>query len=294
MFKYKGKEVFIISDILFYFLMSRTGHWQYIPRLGLARLIRRERLPRGMEISKDHPRYRSLVTRERMSELVREGVVAPTGLIAHGRGEAFDYLLGERTVPAANHAARAAAAYLLEAESPVITVNGNAAGLCAEGLISLARAVPARLEVNLFHRSPERVERVCRYLENAGASDLLGREQDAWLEGIASDRARCAVDGIRAADVVLIPLEDGDRAAALAAAGKVVLAIDLNPLSRTAVAAKVAVVDELTRAVPNIERHLIELRDLPDERRRLIAEFSNEQNLERMRNAMCETLHQKG
>ncbi len=59
-------------------------------------------------------------------------------------------------------------------------------------------------------------------------------------------------------------------------------------------AAKVAVVDELTRAVPNIERHLIELRDLPDERRRLIAEFSNEQNLERMRNAMCETLHQKG
>ncbi len=52
---------------------------------------------RSMEISKDHPRYRSLVVRERMSDLVREGVVAPTGLIAHGRGEAFDYLLGERT-----------------------------------------------------------------------------------------------------------------------------------------------------------------------------------------------------
>ncbi|KQM12096.1 hypothetical protein AOA80_04315, partial [Methanomassiliicoccales archaeon RumEn M1] len=66
-----------------------------------------------MEISKDHPRYRSLVTRERMSELVGKGIVAPTGLIAHGRGEAFDYLLGERTVPAADEAARVAAAHLL-------------------------------------------------------------------------------------------------------------------------------------------------------------------------------------
>ena len=247
-----------------------------------------------MEISKDHPRYRSLVTRERMSELVGKGVVASTGLIAHGRGEAFDYLLGERTVPAADDAARAAAAHLLEARRPVITINGNAAGLCADGLIALAREVPARLEVNLFHRTPERIERVCRYLEEAGATDLLGREQDAWLEGIASDRARCSAEGIGRADVVLIPLEDGDRAAALAAAGKTVLAIDINPLSRTAIAAKVAVVDELTRAVPNIERHVRELRDRPDERRRLIEEFSNERNLERMRGAMCETLHQKG
>lgn len=257
-------------------------------------MIRCEQLRRGMEISKDHPRYRSLVTRERMSELVREGVVAPTGLIAHGRGEAFDYLLGERTVPAADDAARAAAAHLLEARRPVITINGNAAGLCAEGLISLASAIPARLEVNLFHRSPERIERICRYLESVGASELLGREQDAWLEGIASDRARCAADGIGSADVVLIPLEDGDRAAALAAAGKIVLAVDLNPLSRTAIAARVAVVDELTRAVPNIERHVLELRDRPEERRRLIAAFSNERNLEMMRKAMCETLHPKG
>lgn len=247
-----------------------------------------------MEISKDHPRYRSLVTRERLSELVREGVVAPTGLIAHGRGEAFDYMLGERTTPAADEAARVAAAHLLEARWPVITVNGNAAGLCAEGLISLARAVPARLEVNLFHRTPERIERVCRYLEGAGATDVLGREQDARLEGIASDRASCSAEGIGRADVVLIPLEDGDRAAALAAAGKTVLAIDLNPLSRTAVAASVAVVDELTRAVPNIMRHVEDLRDRPGERRRLISEFSNDRNLERMRDAMCETLHQKG
>lgn len=245
-----------------------------------------------MEISRDHPRYRSLVTRERMSELVREGVVAPTGLIAHGRGEAFDYLLGERTTEAADAAARVAAAHLLEAARPVITVNGNAAGLSAEGLISLARAVPARLEVNLFHRTPERVERVCRFLEGAGAKDLLGREQGARLEGIASDRASCSEEGIHQADVVLIPLEDGDRAGALVKAGKIVLAIDLNPLSRTSVESTVTVVDELTRAVPNIERHVAELRDRPDERRRLIKEFSNRRNLGQMRAAMCELLSQ--
>jgi len=243
-----------------------------------------------MEISKDHPRYRSLVVRERMSALVGEGVVAPTGLIAHGRGEAFDYLLGERTVPQADRAAQVAAAHLLEARRPVITVNGNAAGLCAEDLIALARAVPARLEVNLFHRSPERVERVCRFLEEAGAEDLLGREQASRLEGIASDRASCATEGIFAADVVLIPLEDGDRAEALVRAGKTVIAIDLNPLSRTAVSSTVAVVDELTRAVPNIARHVAELRDRPDERRALIAGFSNERNLELMREAMCAML----
>jgi 4-phosphopantoate--beta-alanine ligase len=240
-----------------------------------------------MEISKDHPRYRSLVVRERMSELVREGVVAPTGLIAHGRGEAFDYLLGERTTESAGMAERVMAAYLLEAERPVITVNGNAAGLCAEGLLSLARAVPARVEVNLFHRSPERVEKVCRYLEDRGGRDILGREQSSRLEGIASDRAMCATEGIFKADVVLIPLEDGDRAGALVKAGKTVLAIDLNPLSRTAVEAQVTAVDELTRAVPNIERAVHELRDRPAERERLIKTFSNAENLRRSRSTMC-------
>ena len=124
-----------------------------------------------MEISRDHPRYRSLVVRERMSELVRQGVVAPTGLIAHGRGEAFDYMIGERTTETAARAERTVAAWLLEARRPVITINGNAAGLCAEGLLSLARAVPARVEVNLFHRSPERVEKVVSYLENMRSAE---------------------------------------------------------------------------------------------------------------------------
>jgi 4-phosphopantoate--beta-alanine ligase len=243
-----------------------------------------------MEISRDHPRYRSLVVRERMSELVRQGVVAPTGLIAHGRGEAFDYMIGERTTETAARAERTVAAWLLEARRPVITVNGNAAGLCAEGLLSLARAVPARVEVNLFHRSPERVEKVISYLEGAGGKDVLGRVQASRLEGIASDRAMCCTEGIYQADVVLVPLEDGDRAGALVKAGKTVLAIDLNPLSRTALESHVTVVDELTRAVPNIERAVHELRDDPEERKRLIREFDNGENLRRSREAMCLTL----
>ena len=247
-----------------------------------------------MKVSEDHPRYRSLVVRERMSELVREGVVAPTGLIAHGRGEAFDYLLGERTSPSALEAERAAAAYLLEAKRPVITVNGNAAGLCAEGLLSLARAVPAKVEVNLFHRTPERVEKVVSFLESVGGKDLLGRQQESVLEGIASDRALCAAEGIASADVVLIPLEDGDRAGALVKAGKIVLAIDLNPLSRTSVVSNVTAVDELTRAVPNIERFVRELKDAPEERRRVSESYDNQHTLREARETMRSVLQGMG
>ena len=45
---------------------------------------------------KDHPRYKSLLAREKLVEA--SDVVAKQGLIAHGRGEAFDYLLGEQTL----------------------------------------------------------------------------------------------------------------------------------------------------------------------------------------------------
>ena len=49
-----------------------------------------------MDIPKDHPRYKSLMTRERLAHMVEEGLVTPTGLISHGRGEAYDYLRGRR------------------------------------------------------------------------------------------------------------------------------------------------------------------------------------------------------
>ena len=51
---------------------------------------------------------------------------------------------------------------------------------------------------------------------------------------------------------VLIPLEDGDRCEALVRMGKKVIAIDLNPLSRTSRMATVTIVDNIVRAVPNL------------------------------------------
>ena len=109
-------------------------------------------------IPRSHPRYESLITREKIVKGFREGIVVPHGLIAHGRGEALDYILGEKTTEQAEEAAKAAAALLLLSEKPVISVNGNAAALAARELIDLAYIVQASLEVNLFHRSKEREE----------------------------------------------------------------------------------------------------------------------------------------
>jgi 4-phosphopantoate--beta-alanine ligase len=212
------------------------------------------------KIPKKHPRYRSLVKREKLASLARRGLVHETGLIAHGRGEAFDYLLGEKTIPPSNEAEKVAASYLLLAKNPVISLNGNVVALAAKECIELAELLPAKLEVNLFHRTQERIEGLLRELKQAGAKEVLGGKVDAELPNISSDRAKCSKEGIYSSDVVLVPLEDGDRTEALVKIGKKVIAIDLNPLSRTARAATVTIVDELTRAIPNIKRWVKELK----------------------------------
>ena len=48
-------------------------------------------------LSKAHPRYESLVLRDKIVKASKEGYLADSAMIAHGRGEAFDYLLGEKT-----------------------------------------------------------------------------------------------------------------------------------------------------------------------------------------------------
>jgi 4-phosphopantoate--beta-alanine ligase len=208
-----------------------------------------------------HPRYHSLVTREQISQAMKQGIVHETGLIAHGRGEAFDYLLGETTIPPADVAEKVAAAVLLCARNPVISVNGNVAALVADGCISLAKSIPAKLEVNLFHRSPERVKKISALLRKKGARTVYGLNPTARIPGLDSDRALCEREGIFTADVVLVPLEDGDRCQALQRMGKTVIAIDLNPLSRTAQAATITIVDNVTRAIPCIEHWVHELKD---------------------------------
>ncbi|CVK32535.1 protein of unknown function [Methanoculleus bourgensis] len=126
-------------------------------------------------IPKDHPRYRSLIARERLARCAREGVVALEGLAAHGRGEAFDYLIGERTSESALLAARTAAAMLLSARHAVISVNGNTAALAAREVAALQQASGADVEVNLFHRTDERIALITRLLEDAASGSSPGR-----------------------------------------------------------------------------------------------------------------------
>ena len=207
------------------------------------------------EPPKDHPRAASLRTRERLVAGLEDGLTSRAGLIAQGRGEAFDYLLGERTLPSADRAARAGAAQFLLADQPVVSVNGNVAALAPAAVVAFAEATDAAIEVNLFHRTAERVERIATHLRAHGAETVLGPGADARLPGLDHDRALVDADGIAVADTVLVPLEDGDRAAALADRGTTEVVIDLNPLSRSARSAAIPVIDNLVRALPNMTDH---------------------------------------
>jgi 4-phosphopantoate--beta-alanine ligase len=216
------------------------------------------------QIPEDHPRYQSLVTRERIVSGVGSGITSVTGLIAQGRGEAFDYLIGECTTTSARAAERVAAAMLLLARTPVISVNGNAAALVPEELAELSTLLDAPLEVNLFYKTEERVLKIIEHLKAHGARRVLGADPDASIPGLSSERGRVCSEGIYSADVVFVPLEDGDRCEAVVAMGKQVIAVDLNPLSRTARCATVPVVDNITRAVPNIINSVRELKEQPE------------------------------
>ena len=212
-------------------------------------------------IPETHPRYKSLVTRERLAQYTKTGIISLEGLTAHGRGEAFDYLLGEETTESALMAEKVAAALLLSAIHPVISVNGNTAALAAKEIAELQQASKARVEVNLFHRTDERVQAISELLRNHGVT-LVEGSVSRYIP-LDHDRGLCHFDGMHSADVILVPLEDGDRAQALIDMGKKVIAIDLNPLSRTSRVATVPVIDEVTRALPHIARFCTELG--PDE-----------------------------
>jgi 4-phosphopantoate--beta-alanine ligase len=213
------------------------------------------------DIPESHPRYESLLTRHRIEAGVELGITSKQGLIAQGRGEAFDYLLGEETIPSADTAERVAAAHLLRAEHPVISVNGNVAALAPEETIELADVTGADIEINLFNRTDERMERIADHLREHGAENIKGLTADGRIPGLDHERAKVDADGIGTADVVLVPLEDGDRAAALSEMGKTELVVDLNPMSRSAQAATVPIVDNLLRAVPNVTAYARELAD---------------------------------
>jgi 4-phosphopantoate--beta-alanine ligase len=204
-----------------------------------------------LKIPKSHPRFVSLNIREKIVEGYNNGLVAEEGLLAHGRGEAFDYLIGEKTTRSARTAINAAAVTLLSAKNSVISVNGNIAALCPKEITQLAKITKSKIEVNLFYHSEDRKKKIVRHLKNAGAKQVLGTNpmSNRRMIGIDSPRRIVDKDGIFAADVVLVPLEDGDRTQALKRAGKTVITFDLNPLSRTAQTADITIVDNVIRGM---------------------------------------------
>ena len=91
--------------------------------------------------------------------------------------------------------------------------------------------------------------------------EILGENPDATIPGLKGPRAKCESRGILQADVLLVPLEDGDRCEALVAMGKTVIVIDLNPLSRSSQRGSITIVDELSRCLENMLS--MPMQDLP-------------------------------
>ncbi len=206
---------------------------------------------------KSHPRYQSLLMRHRLELAAKAGMLADSALIAHGRGEAYDYLLGEKTIASAHDATMEALAHLQNANSAVISLNGNAIALAGMELMQLASLLQIPVEVNIFYRTPERMSALLNHLskiksDNELDVEILGENPDAKIPGLEGPRANCCKSGIYDSDVILVPLEDGDRCEALVAMGKTVLVIDLNPLSRSAKMGSVTIVDELSRVANNL------------------------------------------
>lgn len=233
-------------------------------------------------VPKGHPRFLSLSIREKLVDGLKKGIVVPHGLLAHGRGEAFDYLLGEHTINSAIHAEKVACSLLLLSNNPVISVNGNVAALCCKDIVELSTVVNAKLEVNLYHRSKKRSRIIGNMLRENGAKCVLGIQTDPQflIDGISSNRKFVDDKGIGCADTVLLGLEDGDRAGALINSGKKVISIDLNPLSRTSQSSTITIVDNIVRAIPNMIRLAKDLSDWDKaELLRLVSEFDNKLNL---------------
>ncbi len=235
-------------------------------------------------IPKNHPRYFSLMNREKLVSGFEKGFVAQEGLIAHGRGESFDYLLGEKTIESAIIAINAASALFILAEYPIISVNGNTAALCAKEICELNQSLEkSSIEINLFYRTDNRAELIANELKKYGLKKILGIEQDKLTEipELESNRRKVDSNGIFIADVVFVPLEDGDRTIALKKMNKKVITIDLNPLSRTSITSDVSIVDNIVRSIPQlikcVEYH--KKNSTKKELKEIVSRFNNEQGL---------------
>ena len=234
-------------------------------------------------LSKAHPRYESLVLRDKIVKASKEGYLADSAMIAHGRGEAFDYLLGEKTTLPAKRAMYVTVAMMILSKNPVISVNGNTTALAIDEIIEFAKVIGAKIEINLFYRTDERVDKITELYKSHGYPEILGSRDDeiTYINEIKNPRASASKTGIYSADTILVPLEDGDRAEILSQSRKNIITIDLNPLSRTSKMSDVSIVDNLVRAIPFMTKIAGDL--LTQDKillKQIIKDFDNKTNLE--------------
>jgi len=203
-------------------------------------------------INKDHPRYQSLLYREKIVEAHKNGILADSGMIAHGRGETFDYLIGEKTTDNSKNTIKVAACYFLTRKRPVLSVNGNTTALVSEDIAELSKILDIPVEINLYYRTPERIKNIEAVYKKLGVKEILGTDDDDFIDtpDLNGPRSPVSIEGINKADLIFIPLEDGDRAEKLAALKKDIVNVDLNPLSRTAITSTVTIVDNIVRVMP--------------------------------------------
>lgn len=238
------------------------------------------------KIPQTHPRASSLIIREKLVDGFRNGIVVPQGLIAHGRGEAFDYLLGEKTTKYAYEAEKAAVCLLLLSNNSIISVNGNTTVLCAKDLVTLSNVTKSGIEVNLFHKSRARTNAIASILRKEDAFDVLGLDNKSKtvIKRVSSNRKYVDKDGIMNSDTIFLALEDGDRTESLVRMGKKVISVDLNPLSRTAITSNITIIDNIVRAIPNMVKISEQL--VKKDKSYLLQQIKNFDNKENMHKSL--------
>ena len=133
------------------------------------------------EVPPSHPRYNSLIARKLLTDAADDGLLADSALIAHGRGEAYDYLLGEKTSASALLSIKQAAAVMKNANKCVISLNGNAVALAAENLLRCATILQCPVEINIYYRTPERMKALLSRLEKVRQDVMKSKKPDGWL-----------------------------------------------------------------------------------------------------------------
>ena len=153
--------------------------------------------------------------------------------------------------------------------------------------MQIANYLNCPVEINIFYRTDDRISAMLKHLEDIKqkhriTTTILGESPDARIPGLEGPRAKCCHGGIFSSDVILVPLEDGDRCEALVNMGKTVIVVDLNPLSRSAKMASITIVDEISRVANNMLK-IIENEDNLE----IDIDFTNNHNLQQSLNIIA-------